>query len=75
MQMIVGNFIYLKIYYLQLFNIHQRDNMKRCFEKNTQDKIGGGGEEKKKNRKILKMMKKNLFHYPHGVRKILRKTN
>ena len=47
MQMIVGNFIYLKIYYVQLFNIHQRDNMKRCFEKNTQDKIGGGGEEKK----------------------------
>ena len=46
MQMIVGNFIYLKIYYVQLFNIHQRDNMKRCFEKNTQD-IMGGGEEKK----------------------------
>ena len=44
--MIVGIFIYLKIYYVQLFNIHQRDNMKRCFEKNTQDKIGGGEEKK-----------------------------
>ena len=48
MQMTVGNFIYLKIYYVQLFNIHQRDNIKRCFEKNTQDKIGGGGGEEKK---------------------------
>ena len=48
MQNIVANFIYLKIYYLQLFNLHQRGNMKRCFEKNTQDEIGGGGGEEKK---------------------------
>ena len=45
MQRIEGNFIYLKIYYLQLFNLHRRDNMNRCLKK-TQDEIGGGEEKK-----------------------------